>query len=389
MLAVTGGKVYTMAGETYERGTVLVDGDKIVAVGEQVEIPEGTRIIDATGKVVMPGFVESHSHVGIWGDGVAWEGRDFNETSEPMTPHMRASDAINPFDIAVERARAAGVTTLMTGAGSANLIGGEWAAIKPVGNTVEEMLLREPCGLKMALGENPKRVYGDQKKSPITRMGQAALIRELFVKAQAYAAALERAERDGTTPPERDLRLEPLVRALRREQKARIHAHAAQDIVTAVRLAREFGLDPVIEHATDAIKVADFLAREQVPVSVGPFHIGRPKIEMSAMTLKTPAVLAQAGVLVAIHMDTTASTEFLPIFAGLAVREGMPEEEALKAITINAAIVSGIADRVGSLEPGKDADILVLSGHPFDLMTQVEQVLINGEVVHRHTETAA
>lgn len=382
MLAITNGKVYTMAGKTFDRGTVLIDGGKIVDVGDAVVVPADAETIDASGKVVMPGFVESHSHVGIWGDGVAWEGRDFNETSDPITPHMRAIDGINPFDIAFKDVLAAGVTTLLTGAGSANLIGGEWAAIKPVGSTVEEMVLRYPCGLKMALGENPKRVYGDQKKSPVTRMGQAALIREALLRATKYAESLDRAEREGTEPPERDLRMEPIVRALRREQRTRIHAHAAQDIVTAVRLGREFGLDVVIEHATEGHRVADFLAREGIPVSVGPFHVGRPKIEMAPMTLRTPAILAQAGVIVAIHMDATASTALLPIFAGLAVRAGMPEEEALKAITINAAIVSGVADRVGSLEPGKDADVIVLSGHPFDLMTRVERVVINGAVVH-------
>ena len=197
MLAITNGRLYTMAGPGYERGTVLIDGDKILDVGERVTIPSSAEIIDAAGKVVMPGFVESHSHVGIWGDSVGWEGRDFNETSEPITPHMRASDGVNPRDPAVKDVLAAGITTFITGAGSANLIGGEWAALKPVGTIVDEMILREPCGLKMALGENPKRVYGDQKKSPITRMGQAALIREAFLKAQKYARAVEKAEREG------------------------------------------------------------------------------------------------------------------------------------------------------------------------------------------------
>ena len=382
MRAIVNGTVYTMAGPVLRPGVVLVDGGKILEVGERVAIPSDTEIIDASGRVVMPGFVESHSHVGIWGDGVSWEGRDFNETSDPVTPHMQAIDGINPQDMAFRDVLAAGVTTLLTGPGSANLIGGEWAAIKPTGTTVEDMVLRYPCGLKMALGENPKRVYGDQRKSPVTRMGEAALIREALVKAQNYAASIERAERNGGARPDRDLRMEPLLRALRREERTRIHAHAAQDIVTAIRLAREFGLDPVIEHATEGYRVADLLAREGVPVSVGPFHVGRPKIEMAPMTLRNPAILAEAGVTVAIHMDTTASTAYLPIYAGLAVREGMAEDAALKAITINAAIVSGVADRVGSLERGKDADVIVLSGHPFDLMTRVEQVIIDGRTAY-------
>lgn len=388
MLAITNGTVYTMAGQTHDRGTVLIDGGKIVEVGEGIAVPSDAAVVDAAGKVVLPGFVESHSHVGIWGDAVAWEGRDFNETSDPVTPHMGALDGINPFDPAFRDALAAGVTTLLTGAGSANLIGGEWAAIKPVGRIADEMVLRYPCGLKLALGENPKRVYGDQKKSPVTRMGAAALIREALVKAQRHAAVLERAERGAAEMPERDLRLEPLVRALRGEQKTRVHAHAAQDIATAVRLAREFGLDVVVEHATEGWKIADFLARENVPVSLGPFHVGRPKLEMAPLTLRAPGILARAGVTVAIHMDATAATAYLPLFAGLAVREGMDEADALRAITINAALISGVADRVGSLERGKDADVLVLSGHPFALMTRVERVYVNGELAHVAEEVA-
>lgn len=373
MLAITNGKVYTMAGAVHDPGTVLIDGPRIVAAGAEVAIPAGAEIVDASGKVVMPGFVESHSHVGIWGDSVSWEGRDFNETSEPMTPHMRAIDGINPNDLAIPTTLKAGITTLMTGAGSANLIGGEWAAIKPVGRTVDEMILRYPCGLKMALGENPKRVYGDQKKSPITRMAQVALIREQLIKAQKYA------ESDS---PERDLRMEALVRALKREERTRIHAYTVQDITNGIRFAKEFNLDPVFEHAFEAHTIADILAKEHIPVSLGPFHMGRMKMEMAAMDFAAPGILARAGVTVAIHMDSTTSTALLPIFAGLAVRAGMSEEDALKAITINAAIVSGIADRVGSLEAGKDADVIVLSGHPFDLMTTVEKVFVNGALAH-------
>lgn len=382
MLAITNGLVRTMAGPVHAGGTVLIDAGKIVSVGERVAIPSDATVVDAAGKEVFPGFVESHSHVGVWSDGVASEGHDFNETSDPVTPQMRAIDGINPLDGAFPDVLAAGITTLMTGAGSANLFGGEWAAIKPVGTIVEEMVLRYPCGLKLALGENPKRVYSASKKSPITRMGEAALIRETFLKAQVYAAELDRAARGEGDEPERDLKLEPLVRALRGEEKTRIHAHAAQDIVTAVRLAREFGLDVVIEHATEGWRIADFLAREGVPVSLGPFHLGRPKIEMAPMTLKSPGILARAGVRVAIHMDATAATSYLPVFAGLAVREGLDEDEALRAITINAARISGIDDRVGSLEAGKDADVLILSGHPFDWRTRVERVYIDGALAH-------
>jgi imidazolonepropionase-like amidohydrolase len=251
------------------------------------------------------------------------------------------------------------------------------------------MILRDPCGLKMALGENPKRVYSDKKVSPITRMGEVALIRATLLKAQQYAESIERSARDGSEPPERDLRLEPLVRAMRGEQPTRIHAYTVQDITNAIRFSQEFGLRPVIEHGFQAHLIADVLAAEQVPISIGPFQMGRMKVEMNEMNLAAPGILARAGVTVAIHMDTTGNTALLPIFAGLAVREGMAEEDALKAITINAATVSGIADRVGSLESGKDADVLILSGHPFDLMTKVERVFIDGVQVHADVGAAA
>jgi imidazolonepropionase-like amidohydrolase len=352
-------------------------------------VPSEATVIDATGKIVMPGFVESHSHVGLWGDGTGWEGMDFNETSEPITPHMRAIDGFNPRDAAVRAVREAGITSVLTGPGSANLICGEWMAIKPAGSTVDEMILRDPCGLKMALGENPKRVYSDKKVSPITRMGEVALIRATLLKAQQYAESIERSARDGSEPPERDLRLEPLVRAMRGEQPTRIHAYTVQDITNAIRFSQEFGLRPVIEHGFQAHLIADVLAAEQVPISIGPFQMGRMKVEMNEMNLAAPGILARAGVTVAIHMDTTGNTALLPIFAGLAVREGMAEEDALKAITINAATVSGIADRVGSLESGKDADVLILSGHPFDLMTKVERVFIDGVQVHADVGAAA
>ncbi|HEU0164848.1 MAG TPA: amidohydrolase, partial [Thermomicrobiales bacterium] len=373
MLAITNGKVYTALGDIHDTGTVLIDGSKIVAVGPTVEIPEGTEIVDVRGKVVLPGFVESHSHVGIWTEGVGFEGRELNETSDPITPHIRAIDGINPNDPSFRLVREAGITTVLTGPGSANLIGGEWIALKPVGRTVEDMILKEPAGLKMALGENPKTAYGEFKKAPVTRMAQVAMIREQLFKAQKYAESEN---------PERDLRLEPLVRALRREQRTRIHAYTVLDITNGIRFAKEFGLDPVFEHAYEAHTIADILARENIPVSLGPFHLGRMKVEMQALTFEAPGILARAGVRVAIHMDARGSTALLPVFAGLAVRAGMSEEDAIKAITINSAIISGVDDRVGSLEPGKDADVIVLSGHPFDWLTKVEKVYVNGQLVH-------
>jgi imidazolonepropionase-like amidohydrolase len=406
MIAITNGKVMTITQGTLERGTVLVEDGRIVAVGEEVEIPEGTEVYDATGKVVMPGLIDAHCHVGIWPDGIGWDHSDGNEMTDPITPHLRALDAVHPEDQAFKELAAAGVTTVLTGPGSGNLIGGQWVCIKTAPKpSVEQMVLREPAGMKMALGENPKRVYGEQKKAPSTRMGNAAKLRAALVDAQnylekwrryeadlaEYQAKVEAEDEDAEEPklPERDLKLEALGKVLRREMKARVHAHRADDMLTAVRIAEEFNLDLTLEHATEGYKITDILAEKGIPVTAGPILFSRTKYELKDMTPKNPGLMAKAGVKVAIQTDEMSAVKYLTINAALATREGMPEEEALKAITINPAEIIGVADRVGSLEAGKDADIIVFSGHPFDYRTVAELVLVNGQVAYKREEETA
>jgi imidazolonepropionase-like amidohydrolase len=400
MIAIRNGKVMTMTHGTFEPGTVLVEGRRIVAVGEQVLIPEDAEIYDATGKVVMPGLIDPHCHVGLFPEGIGWEYSDGNEMTDPITPHLRALDAVHPEDPAFKELAEAGVTTVLTGPGSGNLIGGQWVCLKTAPRpSVEQMVLLEPAGMKMALGENPKRVYGEQKKAPSTRMGNAAALRAALVDARNYLDKWERYEADlaayqarveaGDTEteapkrPERDLKLEALGKVLRREMKARVHAHRADDMLTAIRIAEEFCLDLTLEHATEGYKIADILAAKGIPVTAGPILFSREKYELKEMTPQNPGLMAQAGVKVAIQTDEMSAVKYLTINAALAVREGMAEEEALKAITITAAEIIGVADRVGSLEPGKDADVVVFSGHPLDYRTVVDLVLVDGQVAYQ------
>ncbi len=400
MLAIANGKVMTISHGTFEPGTVLVEGGRIVAVGPDVAIPAGAEVYDATGKVVTPGLIDAHCHVGLFPDGVGWEYSDGNECTDPITPHLRALDAVHPEDPAFKELVAAGVTTVLTGPGSGNLIGGQWVCLKTVPKpSVEQMVLLEPAGMKMALGENPKRVYSEQKKLPTTRMGNAAALRSALVEAQNYLEKWRRYEADlqayqarvaageqaaePPKPPERDLKLEALGKVLRREMKARVHAHRADDMLTAIRIAEEFGLDLTLEHATEGYKIADLLAGKGIPVTAGPILFSRVKYELREMTPRNPGLMAKAGVKVAIQTDEMSAVKYLTINAALAVREGMPEAEALKAITLNAAEIIGVADRVGSLEVGKDADVVVFSGHPLDYLTVVELVLVDGQVAYR------
>ncbi len=399
MIAITNGRVLTITKGIIEEGTVLVEGGRIVAVGDGVVIPEDAEIYDASGKVVMPGLIDAHCHVGLWPEGVGWDHSDGNEMTDPITPHLRALDAVHPEDPAFGELVAAGVTTVLTGPGSGNLIGGQWVCLKTVPKpNVEEMILLEPAGMKMALGENPKRVYLERKKTPTTRMGNAAVLRSALVEAQnyletwrryeadlaAYQTKVEAGDEDAEAPkvPERDLKLEALGKVLRREMKARVHAHRADDMLTAIRIAEEFDLDLTLEHATEGYKIADLLAAKGIPVTAGPILFSRTKFELKEMTPKNPGIMAKAGVKVAIQTDEMSAVKYLPINAALAAREGMPEEESLKAMTINAAEIIGVDHRVGSLEVGKDADIVVFSGHPFDYRTVAELVLVDGQVAY-------
>ncbi len=380
MLAIVNGKLYTITGGVIEEGTVLIEGSKIKAVGKGIEIPEGTEVIDAKGKVVTPGLIDAHSHLAIFGEPSVWATADGNEMSDPITPQIRGIDSLNPQDPAIPDVVAGGVTCVYTGPGSANIIGGTGFAMKLRGKTAEEMIIPGTEGMKMALGENPKRVYGEmQKKFPKTRMGNAACLREALQKAKNYMEKCEKAKEK----PDVDLKLEALAKVLKREMKARIHAHRADDIMTAIRVLEEFGVEYVIEHCTEGFMIADVLAAKKVQATVGPLLMGRGKMEIINTTLANPGVLAKAGVKVAIQCDGSADTKWLAMHAGLAVREGMCPVEALRAITITSAEILGIADRVGSLEAGKDADVAIWNGHPFSTLTVAERVFIEGKQVHQ------
>ncbi len=400
MIAIINGKVLTITKGTYEKGTVLIDKGKIKEVGpaDKVKVPKGAEVVDAAGKWVLPGLIDAHSHLSLFGEPSVWATMDGNEVTSPNTAQLRGIDALNPDDVAIRDVVAAGVTSVYTGPGSANIIGGSGMVIKLRGRVAEEMMIPGTEGMKMALGENPKRVYGEGKKqAPATRMGNAAVLRDALVAAQNYQEKIARAEEEAkaTKPgeaakppklPDRDLKLEALGRVLRREMKARIHCHRADDIMTAVRVAEEFKLDYVIEHCTEGYKIADILAKKKVRATVGPLLMSRGKMELEDVTLKNPGVLAKAGVKVAIQCDTSSNTKWLPLHAGLAVREGMPEAEAFRAITINPAEILGVADRMGSLEAGKDADVAIFSGHPFNTYTKCEKVFIDGEKVYQLTD---
>lgn len=400
MIAIVNGKVLTITQGSFDPGTVLIEGGKIVAVGEHVEIPEDAEIYDAAGRWVLPGFVEAHCHTALFADGVNGVEMDGNEMTDPITPQLRGIDALHPEDIAFEDIVKSGVTTINTGPGSANLVGGQWVCVKTAPKaTVEEMVLLEPAGMKMAMGENPKRVYGSQNKMPSTRMGNAAVLRSAFVETQNYLnkwkryekelvdykAKVEAGEKDAKEPaaPERNLKWEALGKVLTGELRARLHAHRADDMLTAIRIADEFGFKLTFEHATEGYKIADVLAKRGIPVTVGPILLDRPKYEMRGLDPRNPGILSKAGVKVAIQTDSASAVKYLAMNAALAVREGMDIDEALKAITINAAEIIGVEDRVGSLEPGKDADVVVYTEHPFSYMSVPELVLIDGQVVYQ------
>ncbi len=372
------GRIWTMEGDIFESGCMEVKDGRIAYVGEEEKAGEA---VDLKGKWVLPGFVDAHCHVGMWENGMADEGDDGNEATDPVTPHLRAIDAINPLDQSFREALEAGVTTVVTGPGSANVIGGRFVALKTHGRRVEDMIVKEPQALKIALGENPKRVYKDQEKAPATRMATAALLREAFVEAQEYQRKLELGKADPEKLPDRDLKMETLVLALERKIPVKAHAHRADDIMTALRIAREFGLDMTIEHCTEGALILDILKEEHARVILGPIICDRGKVELRHLSDGNPALFEKAGIKFALMTDHPVTPiQYLPLCALVAVRQGLSEEAALRAITIHGAEMAGIADRVGSLKVGKDADFTVFSGHPLDFRTKVIAVYVNGKL---------
>ena len=384
-MLIINGTVHTMDGLTIPNGYVAVSGTKIAKVGPMEECPphwEG-ETLDAEGGHILPGFIDAHCHLGMFGDALGFEADDGNESTDPCTPHLRAIDAINPLDRCFSEARAAGVTTVLTGPGSANPISGQFAAIKTTGKWVDAMILQAPASMKMALGENPKSVYNERHETPVTRMATAAIIRENLAKAQEYAEKLDRAAQDeDEDKPDFDAKLEALLPVVRGELPVHIHAHRADDIATGIRLAKEFGLKCAIVHGTEGHLIPELLEQEGVPVITGPSLGDRSKPELANMSLETPKVLMMHGVKVAICTDhPVIPIQYLPLCAGLAVKGGLPPEAALQAITINPAQIAGIDHRVGSLTPGKDADIVVTTAHPINLLSRVKAVFVEGRRV--------
>lgn len=370
--AITGARLLIGDGISYATGVLLVRDGRIAEVGESAAIPDGATVIDARGKVVTPGFIDAHTHLGVHEEGIGREGNDTNDMTDPLTPHLRALDGINPVEGGLRAAAAHGVSAAVILPGSGNVIGGLGTLVKTWGDRVDTMVIRDPCGLKIAFGENPKRVYGDKNKMPSTRMGTAALLRETFVKARDYDRKAASAE-EPSKAPDRDLRLESLVRVLHGEFPLLAHAHRADDIHTALRIADEFGVGIVLEHATEAHLIADYLAERGTACVVGPSFGARGKIETQGKTFATLATLARAGVTVAICSDHPVTpSAHLRLYAALAVREGMDRVDALRALTIWPAAISGVADRIGSLAPGKDADFTIYSGDPFEVSSVVE-----------------
>jgi len=379
--ALVNARIYTMERDTLEHGAILWENGRILAVGEKPDLPADAEIIEAGGKTIVPGFIDAHTHLGILEEIYQVEGDDVNEFTEPVTPQMRALDAINPYDLAFRDALQGGVTTVMTGPGSANVVSGTTVIMKTAGTSLEKMVLVPQAGLKIAFGENPKRVHGEQKKMPVTRMGIAALLRQALTDARDYQAKKEKAAKDKDVF-EHELGMENILLVMNGQMPLRAHAHRADDIATALRIAAEFSLDLVIEHGTEAHKLKEELAASRVPVIVGPTFSNRSKVELAEMTWKTAVLLNEAGVLVALTTDhSVIPIQYLPVCASFAARNGMSETDALKAITINPARILRLDERIGSLKPGKDADFLVVSGHPLDWRTRIERVYVNGENV--------
>lgn len=382
--ALVGGTIQTITHGVLEGGAVLVEDGKILAAGRELEIPTDAQVIDTTGCWVTPGLIDCHTHLCLMSEPKTMPSlpSETNEKSGPITPYLRASDALNPFDYAVSKVREAGFTTVYTGPGSCNLIGGMGVSCKLRGLTADEMAIPGSEQMKFALGENPKRIYGMEGKSPVTRMGSAGLIRKTLFEARQYSDALLRSERGTGAPPPFDYNLHHLVPVVRGEMKVRIHCHRADDIATALRLVDEFHLKYSIEHATDGIRVKDILGARNATCVVGPLLLEPNKEETKTISLETAGILDKAGCKICLMADTASRTAWLPVEIGLLLRRGLSEETAFRAVTINAAENLELDHRLGSLEPGKDADIAVFDGHPFSNLSLCRMTMIDGIIYH-------
>ena len=383
MILIQHGMVYTMTEDAPTQADVLVEDGKILRVEAEISPQPEWTVIDASGKNVYPGFIDAHCHLGMIEEAIGFEGNDSNEATDPITPQLRAIDGFNPMDRAVEEAKNAGITAVATGPGSANVIGGQFAVLKTCGKRVDNMIVKAPLAMKIAFGENPKRVYNSKQRSPMTRMATAALLRQTLTEANNY---MRKKERDPETPV--DFKLEPLIPVLKREIPLKAHAHRADDIFTALRIAKEFNVRITLDHCTEGHLIAQELAGDNVKAIVGPSFGSRSKFELTNKTFDTPKALYEAGIPFAIMTDhPVIPCQYLPLCAALSHKAGLSAMEALKAITLRAAEILELDDRMGSLETGKDANIAIYAGDPMEDMTaHCVMTLIDGQIVYNGME---
>ena len=380
MICIRNGLVFDAVHEIPEKKDILIDQGKIVKLGANLEVPAECEIVEAEGLHVYPGFVDAHSHLGTIGSSIKFEGDDVNEMTDILTPHLRGIDCVEPMDVVFAEAREGGVTTVCVGPGSANVVGGTFLAMKTVGKRVDDMVINDRVAMKCAFGENPKRCYKD--KNNYSRMSTAAKLRELLFKTQEYDEKIQAAGDYLSKKPPFDFKLEAMLPVIRREIPLKAHAHRADDIFTALRIAKEFNVRITLEHVTDGSLIVEELAKENVMLAVGPSFGHRTKFELKNKSFRTPGDLANAGCHVSIITDAPViPQQYLRLCAGLAVKEGMKKFDALKAITINAAEHAGVADRVGSIEVGKDADIVIMDGCLFESQSNVMATYIDGKSI--------
>jgi len=390
MKVITNANIITSGDDFREFcGYLRFEGEKIVDLAPGKYTPDGTEeeIIDAKGSYLLPGLIDAHTHLGSYGDALGFESDDINDINDPCSPHLSAKDSVNPMDRCFEEARNGGVTSVLTGPGSANPLAGSFIALKTSGKRIDKMIIKSPCSMKMALGENPKMSYHDKDETPETRMATAAIIRENLKKAERYMKSITVAEEDDSDPPEYDAKYEALLPVLRKEIPLHIHAHRADDIFTGIRIAKEFGLDYALVHCTEGHLITDELAEENPKIMSGPFLGDRSKPELKELSPKTPGILEKAGLEVSIITDhPVIPVQYLMLCASLAVKNGMTRRGAIKAVTINPARIAGLQDRIGSLEPGKDADLVLYTRDPLDIFAEITHVFINGKSVYTNTE---
>ena len=383
MLFIKNGVINTVTNGIIH-GDILIENGKIIEIGTNISVSQDVQVIDANSNQVYPGFIDAHTHLGLWEDGMGFEGADGNEETDPITPHLNPIDGINPMERSFEEARNGGITSVCSTPGSANVMGGQCIAIKTVGRRIDKMVIKNPVASKIAFGENPKSCYGQEEKAPQTRMAIAAMLRETLKEAEQYLdAILMHEEDDENEKPDYDIKMESLLPVLRREIPFKVHAHRADDMFTAIRIAKEFNLRLTLDHCTEGHLIVEDLVEEGYPVVVGPSLSERSKIELRNLTFDTAGILSNAGMNVSLTTDhPVVPLHYLPMCAGIAVKHGMMYEKAIEAITINAAKLLGIEERVGSLEIGKDADIVIWDNDPLEIQSNVLYTIIDGKVVY-------